>query len=95
MHPNSPDVVTEDIKDLATRLNTIIAETNSQLRSINAFGNSQVMANLTVSAGKIIEILQGAVKQVESSANKQIAEAAQAYIKTGSSATEAANIRSE
>ena len=90
---DSHDRIAESISKLVTKLNSIIGETSSRLRGINAFGNPEVIANISVSGGRIIEILQDAVKDVEEATKKNLEQAANAYKGTGSKAADAANIK--
>ncbi len=92
---DSSDKIATAITKLVSKLNSTISETNSKIRGINAFGNEQVIANLAISGGEVIRILQDAVKQVETSTKKSLGEAAAAYKKTGSSATDAAKIQTK
>lgn len=81
------------ITKLKSTMSEIISETNSQLSSINAFGNMTVQLNIAKSAGKIIEILQEAVADVEELAKTNVTSAAEAYGLTGKSAETAADIQ--
>ena len=89
----SPDKIARAIEQLVKKLNAVILDTASKLKSVNAFGNPDVIAELATSGGRVIEILQDAVKQVEDSTKENLSKAAQAYKKTGDSARMAANIK--
>ena len=90
---DSHDKIVTSIKELVSKLGQSISEASSGIKGINAFGNPDVIANLAVSGGKVVEILQDAIKQVESSTAKNLEAAATAYRSTGSNAVEAANIQ--
>ncbi len=89
---DSYDKIAEAIKTLINKLNSTISDTTSKLKSINAFGNQEVINNLASSGGKVIEILQDAVRQVETETTKNLGEAAKAYKTTGTRAADAAQI---
>ena len=89
----SHDKITQAIDTLVKKLNATISETASRIKSINAFGNPDVIANLSVSGGKVVQILQEAVDQVKNSTKTNLSLAADAYMKTGKSAVDAANIK--
>ena len=90
---DSHDKIVTSIKDLVTKLGQSISEASSGIKGINAFGNPDVIANLAVSGGKVVEILQDAIKQVETSTASNLEAAATAYKATGANAVEAANIQ--
>lgn len=92
---DSHDKIATAIETLIKTLTGIVAETSSSLKGINAFGNPDVIANLAVSGGKVIQILQDAVNQVKDSTKKNLQAAAEAYKKTGTSAATAANIQAK
>ena len=89
----SHDRIATAIETLVKKLQSTISETASRIKSINAFGNPDVIANLSISGGKVVQILQEAVEQVKNSTKSNLQLAAEAYIKTGKSAADAANIK--
>lgn len=90
---DSHDKITTAINSLLNKIKQATTEASSSIKSINAFGNPDVISNLAVSGGKVIEILQEAVSQVKDSAAKNLEAAATAYRTTGANAVDAANIQ--
>ena len=95
----NPSSGASQVMDAFTELKTALSKDAqtaiSQVKSINAFGNTQVSLNLAESAGKIVEILNEHVTKAESQIRDYVDQTAQAYVNIGSSAETSAKISSE
>ena len=94
LNPESgAEQVMDAFEGLKSGLQTIAADTISQIKSINAFGNKMVQLNLAQSAGKIVEILEKHVQTANTQIKDYVGKTANAYIKTGAAAGAAASLK--
>ena len=63
MHVESHDNIARAISTLITKIGSIRDTISSRIEGIDSFGNDQVRRNLGDSGGRIVEILQEAIKE--------------------------------
>lgn len=95
----NPELGAEQVMDafneLKTSLERIAADATNRIRSINAFGNTQVQLNLAQSSGKIVGIVLGAINASSTGIAQAVAETARRYTSIGQSAETASNLNAE
>lgn len=90
-----PEEVIEAFNDLKTQLEKLINDAVQQIGKINAFGNHQIVNNLALSAGKMVEILNGHVNTASTQVNEYVSSTALKYKNLGENATTSANLSTE
>ena len=94
----NPETGAEQVMDtfdtLKTSLSNIAGSISSEIKKINAFGNQAVQGNLAKSGGRIVNILEDGIRQLEMQVRQHVDQTAQSYIKTGTSAESTANLSS-
>ena len=82
------EVVSKALEEYEKAVSKIASETVAKLKSINAFGNPSVQNNVAKSGGKLIEILEGHVKETRLECNECIDKTKAAFKKFGQAAAE-------
>ena len=89
-----PEKVMEAFSTLKTAINNIMSQTISEIKGINAFGNTEVRNNLAQSAGEIVKLFKDRIEQDEKIVKQHLDETASKYKNLGSNAATTAKISS-
>ena len=89
---NGLEQVEDGFKQLSRSLAAVSEQASSEINHINAFGNIEVQNGLAKSAGKIVEILETHVKEIEKFMDEKLASTMEDYIKTGVEAVDTSKI---
>ena len=84
----------EAFSTLKTAINNIMSQTISEIKGINAFGNTEVRNNLAQSAGEIVKLFKDRIEQDEKIVKQHLDETASKYKNLGSNAATTAKISS-
>ena len=87
-----PENLLSSFTQLKSFLSQVSSDAVSQIKSINAFGNDAVKANLAKSGGKVVTILENAVDTLKGGLNQSITDTMNDYIAVGGSAISAADL---
>ena len=89
------DQVMDAFSTLVREVGQIAGDAVSQIKGINAFGNTDVQLNLAQSAGTMIGILKDHLDRANTQIRQYVDATARAYMKVGSSAADAAKLGAE
>lgn len=89
-----PEKVMEAFSTLKSAINNIMSQTITEIKGINAFGNTEVRNNLAQSAGEIVKLFKDRIEQDEKIVKQHLDETASKYKNLGSNAATTAKISS-